>query len=187
MGKKSELTANNRKKLETIFEKHGYGDFKWVEAEKIVVSQWVRMKCMFGCPHYGKKACCPPNMPTVAECERFFREYTDAVIFHLEKKVDKLEDMHGWSKKVNIKFSKLEREVFLSGYEKTFLLIMTSCRICKTCSGERENCKELTLARPTPEAMAIDVYGTVRQFAFPIKPLTDYSQKMNRYAILMVT
>jgi predicted metal-binding protein len=34
----------------------------------------VRMKCMYGCASYGRKACCPPNTPTVAECERFLKE-----------------------------------------------------------------------------------------------------------------
>jgi predicted metal-binding protein len=87
---------------------------------------------------------------------------------------------------VNSKLSKLEREVFLSGYEKVFLLFMDSCCICEKCSGEREKCKEPKLSRPAPEAMAVDVYTTVRQFGYPIKPLTDYSQKMNRYSFLMV-
>ncbi len=187
MGKGSVLTTNKRKKLEALFHKHNCRDFKWVEPEKIVVSQWVRMKCMFGCPHYGQKACCPPNMPTVSECERFFREYTDAVIFHFGKKLAKPEDLHAWSKKGSLKLSKLEREVFLSGYERAFLLSVATCRLCKTCSGEREKCKEPKLSRPTPEAMAVDVYTTVRQLGYPIEPLTDHSQKMNRYPILMVT
>jgi len=101
VGKRSVLTTNKRKKLEALFHKHNCRDFKWIEPEKIVVSQWVRMKCMFGCPLYGQKACCPPNMPTVSECERFFREYTDAVVFHFEKKLNKPEDLHTWSKKAS--------------------------------------------------------------------------------------
>jgi predicted metal-binding protein len=187
VARKSALNANKRKKLEALFQKHGYEDFKWIDPEKIVVSQWVRMKCMFGCPHYGQKACCPPNMPTVSECERFFREYTDGVIFHIEGKVKKVEDLQTWSKKGNLKLSKLEREVFLSGYERAFLLSVATCRICTQCSFEKENCKEPKISRPTPEAMAVDVYTTARLFDYPIKPVTDYSQKMNRYAFLMVT
>jgi len=82
--------------------------------------------------------------------------------------VDKPEDRHAWSRGVNSKLSKLEREVFLSGYEKVFLLFMDSCCICAECSGEREECKEPKLSRPAPEAMAVDVYTTVRQFGYPI-------------------
>jgi hypothetical protein len=42
------------------------------------------------------------------------------------------------------------------------------------------------ISRPTPEAMAVDVYSTVRQFGFPIEVRTNYSQVMNRYAFLMI-
>jgi hypothetical protein len=34
--------------------------------------------------------------------------------------------------------------------------------------------------------MAVDVFSTVKKYGFPIEPLTDYAQAMNRYAFLMV-
>jgi hypothetical protein len=34
--------------------------------------------------------------------------------------------------------------------------------------------------------MAVDVYSTVKKYGFPIEPLTNYGQAMNRYAFLMV-
>jgi len=183
---KTDQPESRYKKLEVLFQEHGSKDFKWVEPERIVVSQWVRMKCMYGCGEYGRNASCPPNVPSVLECERFFREYRSAVIFHFVKKVDKPEDRHAWSSKVNAKLIKLEREVFLSGYERAFLLFMDSCCVCSECSGERESCKEPRLSRPSPEAMAVDVFTTVRKFGFPIEVRTNYSQKMDRYAFLMV-
>ena len=186
MENRSNLSMSDRRELESLFRKRGYRDFRWIEPEKIIVSQWVRMKCMFGCAEYGQNACCPPNTPSVSECERFFREYTDAVIFHFEKKVDRPEDRHAWSRKVNLKLSKLEREVFLSGYERAFLLFMDSCCICAECEGQRDKCREPRSSRPAPEAMAVDVYTTVRQHGYPLEVRTDYSQEMNRYAFLMI-
>ena len=182
----SDLMRNKYAELDALFTRYGYKDFKWIKAETIVVSQWVRMKCMFGCGEYGKNGSCPPNVPSVSECERFFGEYSAAVIFHFEKKVERPEDRHAWSSKVNAKLVKLEREVFLSGYERAFLLFMDSCSICADCEKERQNCKHPRLSRPSPEAMAVDVYSTVRQFGFPIEVRTDYSQKMDRYAFLMI-
>jgi predicted metal-binding protein len=186
METRSDLTMRRREKLEALFQKHGYTDFKWIEPEKIVVSQWVRIKCMFGCGNYGRTACCPPNVPSVSECEKFFSEYSDAVIFHFQKKVDKPEKRHAWTRKVNSKLSKLEREVFLSGYERAFLLFMGTCHICGECLGAREECKEPRSSRPSPEAMAMDVFSTVRQCGYPIEVLSDYLQTMNRYAFLMI-
>jgi len=184
--KGSALHEIKRMEHESLFHKHGYEDFRWIDPQRIVVSQWVRMKCLYGCGGFGHNAACPPNTPSVAECERFFLEYTDAVIFHFEKKVDKPEDRPAWSRVVNLKLSKLERDVFLSGYEKAFLLFMDICTICATCSGDRSTCTEPMIARPSPEAMAMDVCSTVRGLGYPIEPLTNYPRAMNRYAFLMV-
>jgi predicted metal-binding protein len=81
---------------------------------------------------------------------------------------------------------KLEREVFLAGYERSFLLFMDSCNICVECSPEKDKCREPKMARPSPEAMAVDVYQTVKQIGFPIAVRTGYTQEMNRYAFLMI-
>ncbi len=180
------LTPEKRQTLDAIFETMGYSDYKWIDPKKIIVSQWVRMKCRFGCGEYGRCAACPPNTPSVADCKQFFNEYSDAVILHFDGKMEKPEDRHAWSRKINAKLLKLEREVFLAGNERAFLLFMDSCCFCKVCAGDRQDCKEPRLSRPAPEAMAVDVYSTVRQYGFPIAVRTDYEQKMDRYAILMV-
>lgn len=176
----------DRKKLEEKFRAHGFTDFRWINPKKIITGHWVRMKCMFGCREYGRTGSCPPNLPSVSECEKFFSEYREALIFHFEKKVAKPEDRFAWTRKTNLKLLKLEREIFLSGYEKAFLLFMDSCNICKECEASREKCKEPKLSRPTPEAMAVDVYATVREAGYPIEVLSEYTQKMNRYAFLMI-
>ena len=180
------LTPKKRKSLDAIFRQKGYSDYKWIDPKKVIVSQWVRMKCKFGCGEYGRGGACPPTTPSVSECERFFDEYSDAVILHFEGVMEKPEDRHAWSRKINAKLVKLEREVFLAGYERAFLLMMDSCNFCKECTGDRETCQEPRMSRPSPEGMAVDVYSTVRQFGFPINVRTEYDQKMDRYAFLMV-
>jgi len=64
---------------------------------------------------------------------------------------------------------KLEREVFIAGHQKAFLLFMDSCGLCAECVGKRETGKNPRLARPSPEAMAIDVFATVRHYGYPIE------------------
>jgi predicted metal-binding protein len=176
----------NRDNLESLFKKHNYTDFKWFDPREMIVAQWIRMKCMFGCSEYGKTASCPPNVPSVAECQQFFKEYNTGVIFHFEKTVAKPEDRHAWSKKVNQGLLKLEREVFISGFQKAFLLFMDSCGLCAECSGKRATCKNPMMARPSPDSMAVDVFSTVRKYGYPIEVLADYSTVMNRYAFLLI-
>ena len=186
MNVETNAVRTKQAQLEHLFQEHGYTAFKWIDPKKIIVSQWVRMKCTFGCKEYGKSCCCPPNVPSVAECQRFFQEYHSAVIFRFAKKVEKPEDRHRWSNEVNSKLSQLERSVFLSGFERTFLLFMATCGICSECAGKRDECKNPQLARPALESLAVDVFSTVRQFGFPIEVRTDYSQEMNRYALLLI-
>jgi predicted metal-binding protein len=176
----------DRHKLETIFQRHGYIDFKWGDPKEFVVAHWVRMKCMFGCKEYGHVASCPPNVPSVEECQKFFQDYSEAAIFHFKKAVAKPDDRHDWTRSLNKELLDLEKEVFTSGYEKAFLLFLDSCSICKACSDTREECKEPKLARPTPEALAMDVFSTVRNVGYSIEVLSDYAQEMNRFAFLLI-
>lgn len=176
----------DRNKMEEVFQDFGYTDFKWIDPGKIVVSQWVRWKCIYGCGEYGKTATCPPNVPSVSECRDFFQDYKEAVVFHIGKKFKKPEDRFDWTREINLKLLELERKIFISGHQKAFLLFMDSCNICESCPGKKEKCKEPRLARPTPEAMAMDVFSTVREIGYPIQVLSDYSQKVNRYAFLFI-
>ena len=180
------LNQEQKTQIDAILNQNGYTDYQWIDPKQIVVGQWVRMKCMFGCGEYGRGGTCPPTTPSVAECERFFREYTDAIILHFEGKMDKPEDRHAWSARINAKLFKLERAVFLAGHHRAFQLFMDSCNICKECTGSRETCEQPRMARPSPESMAVDVYKTVRRFGFEINVRTDYDQKMDRFAFLMV-
>ncbi|MGD0782408.1 MAG: DUF2284 domain-containing protein [Candidatus Aminicenantales bacterium] len=176
----------DRQKLEDLFAKHGFADFRWIDPATIVVAQWVRMKCLYGCPDYGKAGCCPPNTPSVAECERFFRDYSTAVLFHFEKTVAKPEDRHEWTRGLNRRLSDLERDVFLAGHVKAFLLFMDTCALCTPCSGTRAECKDPKRARPSPDALAVDVFSTILRAGYPIEVLTDYGRAMNRYAFLLI-
>lgn len=176
----------DRKRLGEVFKKHGYKDYQWIDPKRIVVAQWARMKCMFGCRNYGKCGTCPPNTPSVEECKAFFQAYKAGAVFRFTQKLKKPEDRFAWTKKVNSELLKLEREVFLSGYYKAFLLFMDSCHLCESCPGIKQLCKHPKMSRPSPESMAVDVFATVRRLGYPIEVLYDYKQEMNRYAFLLI-
>jgi predicted metal-binding protein len=181
-----QVATTNREPLERLFREHGFEDFRWLRAADIVVAHWVRMKCQYGCPEYGTNVACPPNNPSVAECERFIREYAEAAIFRFVKAAPDEEERKRWSRPLNAELLALERAVFLSGHRKAFMLLMGSCPHCEECVGRPGDCRLPGSARPTPEGLAVDLFSTAHAVGYPLDVLTDPSQPMNRYAILLV-
>jgi predicted metal-binding protein len=176
----------DRLALEALFRGRGFEDFKWIDAGSIVVAHWVRMKCRFGCDGYGRHMTCPPRMPPVEVCREFFREYSSAVVFRFEKQFVRPEDRREWAKGIYERLLALEREVFLSGHEKALVLPMSSCHLCADCLIEEAACPRPEGARPPAEALAVDVFSTVRKHGLPIEVLSEYNQPMNRYAFLLI-
>jgi predicted metal-binding protein len=172
--------------IDALIRKHGFHDYKWIDPRRIVVAQWVRMKCLFGCPHYGRIAACPPNTPPVQECARFFGEYSEGILFHFAKAVPQPDDRHAWTRELDLAMLQVERDVFLAGHPKAFLLSISSCHHCPECPAERAACLNPKAARPAPEGMAVDVFSTVRQYGYPIEVLTDVGAEMNRYGFLLI-
>ena len=185
----AQLTSTNKKQyssLEKIFNDEGFADYKWITPEQIVVAQWVRMKCMFGCSNYGQKGACPPQNPSVSECERFFNEYKKGVVFHFSLQKDISEERIIWCRTTALKLIELEKKVFLAGYEQAFMLLFGGCYLCVDCSGERSQCKQPDMARPAPEGLAVDVFSTVKNAGYQISVKTDPSQAADRFVMLMV-
>jgi predicted metal-binding protein len=87
---------------------------------------------------------------------------------------------------MNEKLIAVERDVFLAGYHKAFMMFIDPCNFCKTCPEDQAECANPKKARPSPEGMAVDVFDTARAAGFPIDVLTDYDQAMNRFGILLV-
>ena len=179
------LDHKSREALNAQFSAHGFTDYKWIKAEQIVVAQWVRMKCMFGCDNYGS-ASCSPNVPAVSECERFFKEYDDAVIFHFEKTAKQTNYPRDWANEINRSIADVEKAVFCAGYYKAFGLVMAKCRFCDPCMRVRSKCQYPLIGRPTPEGLAVDVFTTVRKVGYSIDVLDKSEGCMHRYAFLLV-
>ncbi len=176
---------NNKIKIEMYLQAHGLTDFKWIDPKDIIVSQWVRVKCEFGCSDYGLGTC-PPNTPSVGECRKFFKEYKNALVIRLNKFADKDNYPSNWSREMTNKLLELERQVFLQGYPKAFLLNQTCCCLCKDCSGDRLGCKDKKNSRPSPEAFAVDVYQTVKNCGLEIAVVKENPGEMNRIAMLLI-
>ena len=174
-----------KENIESLLLNQGFSDFRWINPKDIIVAHWVRVKCSFGCGDYGSGAC-PPNTPSVEDCDSFFKEYNRGLIIKLNKYADKNDYPSGWSKEMTDKLLDVERQIFLFGFQKAFLLNQTCCSLCKECSGNRTDCKDKERSRPSPEGFAVDVYQTVRNAGMEINVVAENPAEMNRIAILLI-
>jgi predicted metal-binding protein len=180
------MTKREANQIERMARTHGLEDFKWIQPKMIVTGYWVRTKCNYGCPSYGKRACCPPELPSFAECQKFLAEYQSGLLFHFAVKLRKPEMRHPWGREINKKMLDLEKEVFLSGFYKAFVFPANPCRICERCKESKPECRNPGIARPTLEGFCVDVYATARKMGYPIQVLKGYKEEMNRFGLLLV-
>lgn len=172
--------------VEELLLRYGFSDFKWLDPKTIVVEQWVRFKCMLMCKTFGTKLVCPPHMPSFEECTRFFSEYGSSVLIRLEKEAHHRDDDAEIFKSTDENLLELEKELYYQGLYKVMMLPHTICSLCPTCPDTVEECRNKQHSRPTPEALCVDVFATVRKAGYPIEVLSSYAQTMNRYAIILL-
>lgn len=156
----------------------GATDAKIIPVESIVVADWARLKCQYGCDGYGSSLTCPPYSPTPDMTRKVLGNYAWAV---LVRRQDADEDdytlMHDMA-------YKLEREIFLAGYHAAFGLACGPCPYCDTCN--LKECKHTDKARPAMESMGIDVYTTARNVGFEISVVTSTDEKPVYYALVLI-
>ena len=172
--------------LESVFQKHGLNDFKWIRGQDVVIAQWVRFKCMYGCDSYGQFANCPPSAPSIQESINFFSEFNNIAVFHFEQLVECGDDFTDWTKEINLKLLALEKEIFLSGYIKIFSLSPGRCCSCSECVPLKKDCKNKIASRPSPQSLSVDVFATVQKAGYDYKMQNDFSKKIDRFAFLLV-
>lgn len=152
--------------------KLGARDVKVISSESVVTSEWVRLKCQFGCNGYGRTLTCPPYSPTPEQTEKVLKNYTRTLLIHGDQYTNIREIV-----------ASLEREIFLDGYWKAFAMGAGPCNLCTECG---EYCTYPEKARPSMEACGIDVYSTVLANGFPIEVLRSGSCKANYYGIVLI-
>lgn len=176
----------DQKALQKIFNDNGFSDYRWIDPSEIVVSRWVRMKCMYGCNRYVCNVSSPPSTFSVDKCRAFFSEFNRCAVFHIDKRLDDPGERHAWSHEVSRALSELKRQISIAGYQQTFMLLMVNCTLCRERADTSVSCSDKKHARPCPEGMGVDVLATVSKLGYPISMLDDYKHEMNRYAFLLI-
>jgi predicted metal-binding protein len=163
----------------------GATDAKIIKSSQVVVKDWVRMKCRYGCDGYGKALTCPPFSPTPDEIRRVLIEYRWVVLLKFDPAPSKtLDQVLLYEQGIHGRVVKMEREAFLNGYYAAFGLAAGPCPNCKECN--LKECKHPYTARPSMEGCGIDVFATARNAGFDIKVVQDTNEKPTFYALLLL-
>jgi predicted metal-binding protein len=162
-----------------------------LSAHEVVVADWVRLKCRYGCKGYAKHLTCPPYAPTPEETRRTLSEFDHALLLRFDgvpgregaRPEEVPEDFHPWYRElilwVNRTVHLLEKMAFYDGYYKAFGFGAYPCIYCEHCVAEetegivdesvRRKCRHMDLVRPSMEASGIDVFATARKVGWNLR------------------
>ena len=152
----------------------GAVDAKMLRAGQIVVKQWVRWKCHFGCDSYGKSLMCPPHSPSPEETKSLLKEYEYALLFRSKSSARRTLAVE------------LERRIFLEGYPAALGFVSGSCRLREECNLKGGYCIRPFEARPSMESCGISVFDTARNAGYEMKVLKSKQEEDLRYGLVLI-
>jgi predicted metal-binding protein len=154
-------------------------------ASAVVVDERVRLKCCVPlCGHYGSNLMCPPHTPTPAETRTALARYDDVLVVQrdiplTQDAVDKdrqhvapscREELKRSQNEFAAVMSALETEAFKLGYRFAAAYAGGECVLCEVCvGGSGEPCRHPFEARPSMEAVGIDVIATAAAAGIPVE------------------
>ncbi len=163
----------------------GASSVEVIPANWVVVDERVRLKCQVPlCHHYGRCSNCPPYLPDLDFVQRALARFRYAFLFKQE--VVPIEDFADSARVVKEgKFhtlktdeivAKVETAAFADGY---YLTVGFGCGSCRTswCDSllcqmlDSGKCRFPMKARPSMEAMGIDVFNLVAKVGWEIYPI----------------
>ncbi len=131
-----------------------------IPASQVVVAYWVRLKCQYGCPDYGKWRTCPPYTPDPETMKKVLGEYHRALLMKSTGHTPATQLA------VSVMFWLYSQGVF-----KAFPLGSGRCYLCEEC--DIANCPHPERAYPSMEACGVDVMETIKRAGWNNSPSED--------------
>lgn len=157
--------------------------------DKIIVAEWVNLKCCYGCNQYDTNWCCPPATPGIETVRNVLEEYSTALLLVGSQSCPDFYRNNARKRSNQVRYWKgtlsLERLLFLEGYYKAFSLVGETCALCKECAYP-EPCRFPQEKRPCVESFFIDVIGTLQNLGTTTKVATRRSESFGYYGIILV-
>ncbi|MFZ2447859.1 MAG: DUF2284 domain-containing protein [Syntrophobacteraceae bacterium] len=166
---------------------------KIVRTEDIPVDERVTLKCQIPrCFGYGAGAHCPPNTLKPADLRELLKKYSRAVFFIKDvpaevivRKKDTIKERVEAYQRIYKIVSEVESMAFYDGHYLAFGFAAGSCR--HTFCGQQKDCRAMQgdkcrfslIARPSMEAVGMDVYKMVAQAGWEIYPIGSGAKPEN--------
>jgi len=187
----------SRKSLEELAREArrlGATEAKIIKTSKIVLDERVRLKCEIPrCSNFDSHLMCPPMAISVYDFGRIVLKYRNALLVQIESHHDSMDKSSSGltlalctrleqglgstepEKALHRLINRLEASAFKRGYYLAVGLIGGECLLCPECVGRHtgEQCRHPFEARPSMEAMGIDVYKTCRNAGLPLALSSD--------------
>jgi len=156
-----------------------------IPADYVQIDERVRLKCSIAlCPNYEKSLFCPPHTPSTEFMRQALSRYHYAIVFaleiipvdHFSVRSTQRHAAADWTRKCFEIVGRIEALAFGSGYYLAMGFGQGSCRkaLCgqdKCLVLEGGSCPYPLKARPSMEAVGIDVYGLVTKVGWEIYPI----------------
>lgn len=181
------MIENQKNALKLIISKlkeQGASAAVLINVTGIVMDERVRLKCRVPlCDSYDRNLMCPPYVPTVAEFREALHRYSRAVLIQVSAELEKTyanaptEEVFIPARKLHELVHFGEKEAFAAGFRFAAGFIGGCCRLCDECvavEGGTE-CRHPFKARPSMEAMGIDVMATSEKAGLSMSsfPISD--------------
>jgi predicted metal-binding protein len=156
-----------------------------IGTDHVVAAEWVRLKCLYGCDEPGVYKTCPPNgAPSVEQTKRVLGEFTRAVLLGVGPIFGE-DESDAASRRLNDAALALERELFLGGFHKAWMMGAGPCDICSSCA-QGKDCPTPEKARPSMEGCGVDVFTTVRNADWEIDVVKTRDDVYRYFALVLV-
>jgi len=164
-----------------------------IPASAIVIADWVRFKCRYGCKGYAKHLGCPPYAPSPQETRAMVSDYRTGLLLRFEGVPghesfgpdDLPEDFHHFYRDlilwVNSTVHLIEKTAFYDGFYKAFGFGGYPCIYCEECVAEqcdgpvdesmRRLCRHMDRVRPSMEAAGMDVFATAKNAGWELSTI----------------
>lgn len=154
-------------------------------AAGITIAEWVRLKCRYGCPDYGRRLSCAPYAPEPAQMRAIVEDYRSALLVWIEADATRDEDAEVRAR-LHRGLLALEREAFLAGHYRALAISDGPCTWCHEPCPDDHRCRRAHKLRPAMPACGIDVFATARAAGLSLSVLSEGETRYKHVGMLLI-